>query len=147
MNENQDFYTLKGYELAQKEPLSTAMQDYLEMICRMLQKKEVVRIKELAQNLHVKPSSASKMVNNLKELGYVNFERYGYIELTKMGLVTGSYLLHRHDVLHNFLCELNNSENELEQVEKIEHYFNQDTIHNLEIITPKIKEIRNHRDS
>jgi Mn-dependent DtxR family transcriptional regulator len=125
--ENQrDYYTLKGYELNQKDQLSTAMEDYLEMICRMLQKQDVVRVKELAASLHVKPSSASKMVNNLKEAGYVKFEKYGYIELTETGQSEGIYLLHRHEVLHQFLCLVNGSDNELEQVEKI---------------TPKLKDI------
>lgn len=143
MQDNRGFYTLKGYELNQKDPLSTAMEDYLEMIYRMLQNKAVVRIKELAKNLHVMPSSASKMVNNLKKVGYVSFEKYGSIELTEKGLATGTYLLHRHEVLHQFLCVLNGSEHELEQVEKIEHFINQNTLHNLETITPKLKLICN----
>ena len=111
------------------------MEDYLEMICRILQKNEVVRIRELAENLHVKPSSASKMVNNLKEAGYIEFKKYGYIAITQKGLETGNYLLHRHRVLHDFPCLLNHTKDELEQVEKIEHFINKITIDNLERLT------------
>ena len=133
--ESSAFYTMKGYELAADAQITTAMEDYLEMICRILQKNEVVRIRELAENLHVKPSSASKMVNNLKEAGYIEFKKYGYIAITQKGLETGNYLLHRHRVLHDFLCLLNHTKDELEQVEKIEHFINKITIDNLERLT------------
>ena len=135
MENGSGFYTLKGYSLNENEKLTSSMEDYLEMICRILQKNEVVRIRELAENLHVKPSSASKMVNNLKEAGYIEFKKYGYIAITQKGLETGNYLLHRHRVLHDFLCLLNHTKDELEQVEKIEHFINKITIDNLERLT------------
>jgi len=47
-------------------------------------------------------------------------------------LELGNYLLYRHDVLYRFLYALNHNDDELEQVEKIEHFLNIDTIHNLE---------------
>ena len=135
MNKEAEFYTLKGYQLNEGGKLTSAMEDYLEMTCRMLKNTDVVRISELAEKLHVKPSSASKMVSNLKEEGYIEFKKYGYIVATKEGAKLGKYLLHRHDVLHNFLCVLNNTDNELEQVEKIEHFISENTIDNLEKLT------------
>ena len=133
---------MKGYVLQENGTVTSAMEDYLEMICRMLQSREVVRIKELSHNLHVNPSSASKMVQNLKLSGLVKFEKYGYIELTEKGRQLGAYLLHRHEVLHRFLCKLNGSENELEQVEKIEHFISETTIENLEALTARLDQLR-----
>lgn len=130
--ESNRFFTQKGYELQNQEELSASMEDYLEMIYRMLRESQCVRIHALAEQLHVKPSSASKMVASLKEKGYIEFEHYGYLTATKKGQETGDYLLYRHDILHRFLRRLNQSENELEQVEKIEHYLNKNTIENLE---------------
>ena len=72
------------------------------------------------------------MVSNLKEKGLVSFEKYGYIILTKGGEEIGCYLLKRHNILNELLCMINKSDNELEQVEKIEHYFNTETISNIE---------------
>ncbi len=140
MDNNSNFYTLKGYQLNKNAQITSSMEDYLEMICRMQKKQEVVRINELAQRLHVKPSSASKMVGNLKYLGLVTFERYGYIKTTAEGEAVGEYLLYRHAVLNEFLCLVNNSENETEQVEKIEHFLDKKTIGNIE------KHIKKHRD-
>ncbi|MFA9466627.1 MAG: metal-dependent transcriptional regulator [Velocimicrobium sp.] len=138
MSEKEGFYTFKGYQLNDTGKLSSSMEDYLEMICRVLQNCDVVRINKLAEKLHVKPSSASKMVSNLKQAGYIEFEKYGYIVVTKKGIETGNYLLYRHDVLHDFLCAINHSDNELEQVEKIEHFINKSTIENLEKLTQKL---------
>jgi DtxR family Mn-dependent transcriptional regulator len=120
MNNKSDFYTFKGYQLNDDTRITSSMEDYLE------------RINELADRLHVKPSSASKMVSNLKYLGLVSFEKYGYIKPTDKGMAIGEYLLYRHDVLNDFLCLINNSEDETEQVEKIEHFLDEKTIRNIE---------------
>lgn len=139
MDNRNGFYTQKGYELHNTDDLTASMEDYLEMICRMLKGQDVVRIQSLSENLHVKPSSASKMVSALKERGYISFQKYGYLTATQKGLEIGEYLLYRHDVLHEFLCLLNHSENELEQVEKIEHFINRETITNLQLLLERLK--------
>ena len=131
MEQKSEFYTLKGYQLIENSNITTSMEDYLEMICRIIKVKDYVRISEIANKLHVRPSSASKMVNNLKDAGLVKFERYGYIRPTTKGLTIGKYLLYRHNVLNEFLCLVNKSEDETEQVEKIEHFLNKTTIDNI----------------
>lgn len=141
MKDSKGFYTLKGYQLNEANQLTVSMEDYLEMICRILEDSNVVRINEIAEKLHVRPSSASKMVQNLKIGGYIDFQKYGYVNLTKKGLEVGKYLLYRHEVLHNFLCILNHSENELNQVEKIEHFLNRSTIENIEKLTEKMDKL------
>ena len=128
---NNEFYTLKGYALLEGNAITSSMEDYLEMIYRIHSKGEAVRIGALAGSLNVKPSSASKMVDNLKKQGLVSSEKYGYIKLTDTGSKLGEYLVFRHDTLHDFLCYINKSKNELEQVEKIEHFINAETIGNI----------------
>ena len=135
-----NFYTFKGYQLNENAEITSSMEDYLEMICRLSRQQEVIRINELSQRLHVKPSSASKMVNNLKTLGLVAYEKYGYIKPTEKGAAYGNYLLYRHDVLMEFLCYINNSEDELEQVEKIEHFIDEKTVYNISRVLKLLKE-------
>ena len=103
MEKREGFYTLKGYQNGEAHNMTASMEDYLEMICRLLLTEEVVRVNQLAHMLHVKPSSASKMVKNLKGLGYLLSEKYGYIRLTDKGRKAGDYLLFRHDILNRFL--------------------------------------------
>lgn len=125
------FYTLKGYSLINSDALTSAMEDYLEMIFRLHNNNETVRIKNLSQKLHVKPPSASKMANILKREGLINFEKYGHITLTEKGGKQAAYLMFRHNILHSLLCFINNSQDELAQVEKIEHFINKETVYNI----------------
>lgn len=129
--EDSQFYTMKGYELNSTSLMSPSSEDYVEMICRMYKRSPFIRVSELASNLNVKQSSVSKMVEHLKENNLVKYEKYGYIVPTKKGVEIGNYFLFRHEILHKWLCYINNSENELAQVEKIEHFLDKRTIMNI----------------
>lgn len=135
--EEKNFYTQKGYEMRSGQPVTSAMEDYLEMICRESRAEGYARINFLAQRLNVRPSSASKMVYQLRALGLVAFEKYGLIRPTEEGGKLGNYLLYRHDLLHRFFCWINGTEDELEQVEQVEHFIREETLRNLEKLLEK----------
>ena len=135
------FYTMKGYERSASDEMTSSMEDYLEMVCRMEEEGEPIRVSSLAASLHVRPSSASKMLDNLRKAGYIDFKKYGSIMVTDKGHMEGRYLLHRHQVLHEFFCALNHTDSELEQVEKIEHYINRRTVGNMERMLPFLKSL------
>ncbi len=126
-----NFHTMKGYQLIENSAVTPAIEDYLEMICRIHKVNDVIRVNELAKLLHVRQSSVTKMLNNLNDLELVEYQKYGYIKPTVKGLELGNYLLYRHSVLNVFLCYINKTESETEQVEKIEHFFDRRTIDNL----------------
>lgn len=132
-----EFYTLKGYKLKNSNNITEAMEDYIEMIYRKTLNDETISIKELSNYLNVKPSSASKMANRLKDLSLINFEKYGQISLNEDGKNIGKYLLYRHNVLNKFFKLLNKNKYSLEQVEKIEHFIDYDTIRNIEKLIKK----------
>ena len=127
-----EFYTLKGYKLKDSNNITEAMEDYIEMIYRKTINNEQISIKELSNYLNVKPSSASKMALRLKNLDLINFEKYGQISLKEDGKYLGKYLLHRHNTLNKFFKLLNKDKYQLEQVEKIEHFIDYETIRNIE---------------
>lgn len=126
------YYTLKGYSLLENTQITTAMEDYLEMLCRLEQDSSPLRISHIAELLHVRPSSASKMIGNLKSCGLVDYKKYGIIMLTQKGRSLGGYFLFRHETLHRFFCYINHSDNELEQVEKVEHFIDRRTVFHIE---------------
>ena len=105
------------------------MEDYIEMIYRT--NKENIKITELASLLNIKASSVSKMIEKLKDLNLVEKEKYGLIYLTKQGKDLGSYLLKRHNILCKFFNIINKQDN-LYLVEQIEHFFDKNTINNIE---------------
>lgn len=133
------FYTMKGYTLLSAGEITSAMEDYLEMIARRQLSYDTVRVVDLSSQLHVKASSVTKMIQQLVKAGLVNAKKYGYITLTQDGVSLGNYLLYRHNVLNRFLCLLNNSKDELEQVEKIEHFLDEKTIKNLEKLVNRLE--------
>ena len=53
MEKREGFYTLKGYQNGEAHNMTASMEDYLEMICRLLLTEEVVRVNQLAHMLHV----------------------------------------------------------------------------------------------
>ena len=144
-NDENAYFTFKGYQLNNDSNLTSSMEDYLEMIIRLKEKQPFVRINELANNLNVRPSSASKMVTKLSQEGFLEYQKYGIITLTELGKQWGEYFIYRHQVLNNFLCLLNNSHNELEQVEKIEHFLNKKTIDNLALLTKELHNLQQNQ--
>lgn len=138
MDKTSGFYTMKGYQLNTQIELTTAMEDYLEMIYRITLGNNRIKVSNLSKRLHVKPSSVTKMLQQLSHAEYIHTEKYGDITLTEKGQKMGEYLLYRHDVIHRFLCALNDSENELEQVEKIEHFLDRTTVNNLALLIKRL---------
>ncbi len=141
MEHHSHYYTLKGYQLCEQNELTPAMEDYLEMIYRLYLKQDRVRVKDVSLELNVKPSSATKLIHTLHDKGYVYFEKYRDIIITEKGIKEGEYLVYRHKTLHELLCLINHSEDELVQVEKIEHFFTRETILNIEVFIDVIKKI------
>ena len=132
MEKKSEFYTLKGYKMRQNVLITEAMEDYLEMIFRMSNNQRKIRIKDLAHELNVNPSSASKMVSRLKEQDLVISKKYSEVNLTANGQHLGEYFLWRHNILVKFFKYLNKENYILEQVEKIEHFIDNTTLNNME---------------
>lgn len=126
---NAEFRTFRGYQMISRREgqLTPAMEDYLEMIFRLCSKDGYTRVGKLSELLHVKPSSASKMMMKLAELGYLKYDRYEIILLTETGRKTGEYLLERHNTVERFLL-LAGSSDSLEETELIEHALSAKTV-------------------
>ncbi len=136
---NSNFYTLKGYKIKEKHEITEAMEDYLEMISRHIKTNNYITIKELSNYLNVKPSSVSKMANKLKDLGLINFQKYGNITLTDEGINKGNFLLWRHNTLQDFFKFINKNDYKLEQVEKLEHFIDNITLKNIALFLTNTK--------
>lgn len=132
----QEFYTVRGYQLLEqhKSSLTASLEDYLEMICRSMLADGYVRVNKLSAQLNVKPSSASKMLMKLNNLGLIEYEKYGVVRLTEHGRNLGQYLLWRHNTILKFLKLISN-ENEGDifiETELSEHIFGKNTVMNFE---------------
>lgn len=133
---DKEFHTVRGYQLLKKNNrmLTSAMEDYLEMIYRNSLQEGYIRINRLAELLNVKASSASKMVQKLGKLGMLDYEKYGIIILTEAGKEVGKFLLSRHNIIERFLETIGIDENLLIETELIEHNISLNTLNNLKIL-------------
>ena len=134
-NVNPGFRTSRGYQmLSQQEgALTSSMEDYLEMIYRACSQNGYSRVGKVSEMLHVKPSSASKMIFKLADMGYIDYDRYEIIQLTETGKKAGAALLRRHTIIEEFLG-LIGSPNSLEETELIEHSLSDTTVESLQVL-------------
>jgi DtxR family Mn-dependent transcriptional regulator len=144
---NSGFRTVRGYQLKNRQEggLTPALEDYLEMVYRLCLEDNYARVGKLSELLHVKPSSASKMIFKLVDLGYLVYDRYDSILLTDKGGDAGAYLLDRHDAVERFLGMIGN-DSPLEEAELVEHSLSPLTVSEIKILleffakNPDIKE-------
>lgn len=130
MDEGQKFHTVRGYQLMEqnKKVLTSAMEDYLEMIYRLSLKESYVRINQISELLNVQAPSVSRMVQKLNDLGFLDYKKYGIVTLTEVGKDIGEYLLHRHNIIETFLINLGVKDNLLIETELIEHTISENTL-------------------
>lgn len=148
MSTDQQFHTVRGYQLlnAEGRVLTSGMEDYLEMIYRICLEAGFVRISQLAERLSVRPSSATKVVQKLSDLGLVDYEKYGRITLTEHGGHLGEFLYARHKTIQEFLGNLGITERLLQDTELIEHDVSYSTLEYIQVFNqffadyPEIKE-------
>lgn len=136
MDEMQKFHTVRGYQALEHNNrlLTSAMEDYLEMIFRNSLVEEYMRINTLSELLNVQAPSATKMVQKLSRLGLLNYKRYGIIFLTDKGAEMGKFLFDRHNVIEDFLKKLGVRDNLLVETELIEHNVSVNTFHRLQLL-------------
>jgi Mn-dependent DtxR family transcriptional regulator len=93
----------------------------------MYNKNKYIRIKDLSKKLNVRPSSVTNVIRKLKELNYVDYERYGIITLKEDGIKMGYFLLKRHNTIEMFFKNLGIKTN-LDEIEILEHDININTL-------------------
>jgi DtxR family transcriptional regulator, Mn-dependent transcriptional regulator len=87
--------------------LSKKVEDYLEAIYVIIKRKGYARTTDIADNLEVKPSTVTEMLNKLDSLGYIEYRKYEGAVLTDEGYKIGEAVKGRHDTLMSllrFLC-------------------------------------------
>lgn len=86
--------------------ITPSMEAYLEIIKKLKDEKELVRVKGIARRLNVKMPSVTEALKNLSEEGLIKHEKYGYIELTARGSQVAEEVDSRHRILFSFLNEV-----------------------------------------
>ena len=115
-----------------KKRLSESMEDYLEIIYRLEEKKGFARTSDISSFFGHKPSSVTGMLQKLDEQALVNYEKYRGVTLTAKGKQLAKDVSRRHETLVSFLKVLGiDKEIAEEDACRIEHAVHKDTIERL----------------
>jgi Mn-dependent DtxR family transcriptional regulator len=122
-----------GRALSVELKLTRSLEDYLEAIYVLQREGGKVRMKDLADRLNVKPSSANEAVGRLVELNLVRHERYGSIALTEKGEGLAELVYSRHRALLKFLHEVLGVDEEVAERDScaLEHSVSNETLNKL----------------
>ena len=83
--------------------VSRRSEDYLRSIYEITERKRSARIKDIAKELGVRPSSVVEMVRKLHREGFVVYEKYGGVTLTQRGREIAEAVKERHETFKKLL--------------------------------------------
>ena len=111
----------------------TRVEDYLEVIYELIQKKGYARSADIAELLGVKSSSVTVMLQRLHAKGFIVYVRYRGLTLTSSGEQLAKSMLQRHRTILKFLRILGVEEKIAKSdAEGIEHHVHKDTVNRME---------------
>lgn len=126
---------------------NTTVQEYIEIIRDLVKERSVARVKDIAEQRGVSRSSVSTALSNLKELGLVEHEYYGYAVLTEEGQLLGDLLEHRHSIILRFLTNILGIPEDTadEEACKLEHSISANTLNALMRFVKSVEECTKHK--
>ncbi|OYT52443.1 MAG: iron-dependent repressor [Desulfurococcales archaeon ex4484_217_2] len=92
--------------LSKGVPYGKRFEDYLEAMYILQKEKGVVRVRDLARMLRVKPPSVVEQLEKLSRYGFVLYEKGEYIRLTEKGEGIAKEILKKHEALRRFLRDI-----------------------------------------
>lgn len=119
---------------------SAAVEDYLERIFELMTKKGYARVVDIAASLQISQASVTNMLQRLDAEGFINYEKYRGLILTKSGEAVARAIAQRHELLTDFLMLLGvPSEVREHDIEGIEHHMSSSTLLAIESLTIELK--------
>jgi len=127
--------------MIQKSKVSSKMEDYLTVIFHLCREEGIARVKGVAERLHVTNASVVGVLKNLKQKDLVQQEPYGYIRLTQKGEKIASSVIHRYQVLTQFLEKVLylDPETAAKDACRIEHAVSPETVRRLKVLAEFIE--------
>ena len=103
-------------------------EDYLEAILILKERLGMVRSIDVVNEKHFKKPSVSVAMKKLRENGYIEMDREGFITLTDKGYEKASSVYNRHKLLTRFFVALGvNEQTAAADACKIEHDISEET--------------------
>lgn len=136
--------SIKRVNKFQRKDRTDRMEDYLEIIHELVQQKGYATSVDITECLNVSAPSVTKMMRRLDLKGYLEYEKYRGIRLTKQGKTVAESIKKRHELLTEFFKVIGVSEDIADQdAEGIEHHLHAETLEKLELFLRTIYKDRN----
>jgi DtxR family Mn-dependent transcriptional regulator len=113
--------------------LTSAMEDYLEVIYHLEQESRIARVRDIANRLGVKMSSVSSALKILGTRGLIRYDPHQFITLTEKGISRAREIVRKHEILKRFLSsvlQINDNVAE-DNACRIEHHLDPEVINKL----------------
>lgn len=105
-----------------EKKLSASLEDYLEIIYNKINENSKVKAIDISRELNVSRASVSEALNKLAKNGFINYEKYGQILITEVGIKKAKEIVLLHQELTKFFENLGiDSKEASENACKIEH--------------------------
>lgn len=112
-----------------QERKSDRIEDYIEVIYELIRQKGYARTIDIADNLHKKPPTVTKMLQRLHVEGMIIYEKHRGIAMTRSGEAAARSVIKKHELLTDFLKILGVSDDVANKdVEGFEHHVSPQTI-------------------
>lgn len=82
--------------------LSASLEDYLELICNLLETSQSVKAVEIAKKLNISRASVSEALSKLAEKDLILYEGHKGITITEKGLKRAKEVIEKHNTLTSF---------------------------------------------
>lgn len=113
--------------------ITPSKEDYLRALYERSAQDMVIRSIDIAGDLRVSRASVSRMLNILKDEGYINKEKYGSVTLTEKGCEVAKSVKERYDLLKDFFQNIIGVESSTAAKDacRIEYVISQETMNGI----------------
>jgi len=123
--------------------LTSSLEEYLKTIYILKNTEKEVRVTDIAKRLNYSKPSVNRALNNLKELGIIEYESYGDIILTQNGAQIAKDIVKKQDTIKMFLTEVLDIDKAIaeEEAKSMKHAISEETTKKLENYINKILDL------
>jgi len=130
---------VRGKKIKSALGSSSAVEDYLERILELTNSKGYARVVDIAAALDISQASVTNMIQRLDAEGLLKYEKYRGLVLTTAGEELARNIMHRHQLLTDFLKLLGIADEVIyHDVEGMEHHISQPTLRAIEALSSQL---------
>lgn len=124
--------------------ISKATEEYLKTMYVLKKQNGNIRVTDIANKMSCTKPSVNKALKSLKENGYIEYETYGPITLTKEGENLAKKILEAYDIVYLFLKDVLGLEKEIAKCEadKIKLVVEDNTLNSLAKYVHKVLDLK-----